>query len=116
MLGPLESANREIREAERRDDERRLARFTEPRRLTDELLAHLEELNLDGLEIVPESYEPELSALRVHLTEWPTVNALLVDRLQPGGGISDLIDTVFSIQEIIAPPTSQRHAAHEDDE
>jgi hypothetical protein len=105
VIGPLESANREIREAERRDEERRLARQTEPRRLTDRLLTQLEELNLDGLSTVPESCEPTLSELRDHLIEWPRVGPRLIDRLQSGLRITDLIETIFSIQEIIAPPT-----------
>jgi hypothetical protein len=105
MIGPLGSANREIRRAEERDEQRRLARLAEPRRLTDQLLDHLEELNLDGRGTVPQSYEAALSALRHHLSEWPRVSPRLLDRLQPGGGISDLIDTIFSIQEIISPPT-----------
>jgi hypothetical protein len=116
VLGPIESANREIREAERRDGERRLARLTEPRRLTDELLARLEELNLEGLATVPASCEPVLSVLRDHLSESPRIGPRLLDRLQPGSGISELIDTIFSIQEIIALRTQASEALPDEDE
>src|SRR5437773_2196832 len=50
VIGPLGSANREIREADRRDQLRRRALLAEPRRLTDDLLRQLEELNLDGVD------------------------------------------------------------------
>jgi len=53
-VGPLATANHEIREAERFEQERRLARLAEPRRLTDRLLNQLEELNLDDVELVPD--------------------------------------------------------------
>jgi hypothetical protein len=29
----------------------------------------------------------------------------LIERLQPGTGTAELIETVFTIQEVIAPPT-----------
>ena len=104
MQGPLASANHEIREAERNDQQRRLAELAEPRRLTDRLLGQLEELNLDGVRTVPDSYEPMLAELRVHLSSSP-VESPLIERLQPGTGTAELIDTVFTIQEVIAPPT-----------
>jgi len=105
VIGPLATANHEIREADRRDQERRLARLAEPRRLTDRLLGQLEELNLDGVGIVPDSYEPGLAELRDHLVAWPRVGAGLIERLQSGMPTAELIDTVFTIQEVIAPPT-----------
>ncbi len=104
MIGPLGSANREIREAERQDQQRRLARMAEPRRLTDRLLGQLEELNLDGVGTVPIGYEPVLAELRGHLEDLTRVRPWLVERLQPGTRTAELIDTVFTIQEIISPP------------
>ena len=105
VIGPLGSTNREIREAERRDEQRRLAKLAEPRRLTDRLLGHLEELNLDGVGTVPAGYEPALAELREHLEEVARVRPRLVERLQSGTRTADLIETVFTIQEIIAPPS-----------
>ncbi len=104
MIGPLGSANREIREADRRDQQRRLARLAEPRRLTDHLLGELEELNLDGVGTVPDGYEPELAELREQLEGLARVRPRLIERLQPGTRTAELIDTVFIIQEIISPP------------
>ena len=104
MIGPLGSANREIREAERRDQQRRLARLAEPRRLTDRLLGQLEELNLDGVRTVPDGYEPALAELRNHLEAVARVRPSLVERLQSGTRTAELIETVFTIQEIISPP------------
>src|SRR5713101_7500869 len=105
LIGPLGSANREIREAERRDQQRRLARLAEPRRLTDRLLGQLEELNLDGVLTVPEGYEPALAELRDQLEGLARVRPRLVEQLQPGTGTAELIEAVFTIQEIISPPT-----------
>jgi hypothetical protein len=105
MIGPLATANREIREAERLDQQRRLARLAEPRRLTDRLLSQLEELNLDGLGMVPDSYEPALAELRGHLVGSRGVEPGLIERLHCGTPTADLIETVFTIQEIISPPT-----------
>lgn len=104
MNGPLGSANREIREADRRDQQRRLARLAEPRRLTDNLLGQLEELNLEGVGTVPEGYEPALAELREQLEGLARVRPRLIERLQPGTRTAELIDTVFIIQEIISPP------------
>lgn len=104
MIGPLGSANREIREADRRDQQRRQARLAEPRRLTDHLLGQLEELNLDGVSTVPEGYEPALAELREQLEGLGRIRPRLIERLQPGTGTAELIDTVFIIQEIISPP------------
>ncbi len=104
VSGPLGSANREIREAERRDQQRRLARMAEPRRLTDRLLGQLEELNLDGVGTVPDGYEPALAALRDQLEGLGGVRPRLIERLQSGMRTADLIETVFIIQEIISPP------------
>ncbi len=105
MIGPLGTANHEIREAERRDQQRRRARLTEPRRLMDELLGQLEELNLDGVRIVPGSYDPGLAEIRSHLLGWPRLETRLLERLQSGTRTAELIETVFMIQEVIAPPT-----------
>jgi hypothetical protein len=105
VIGPLASANNEIREAERRDQQRRQSRLAEPRRLTDRLLGQLEELNLDGVRIVPDSVEPGLAELRGHLVAWPSVGARLIERLQTGTRTGELIDVVFTIQEVISPPT-----------
>ena len=104
MIGPLGSANREIREADRRDQQRRQAQLAEPRRLTDHLLHDLEELNLDGISTVPAGYEPALAELRGQLEALARVRPRLIERLQPGTRTAELIDTVFIIQEIIAPP------------
>ena len=104
MIGPLGSANREIREAQRQDQQRRRARLAEPRRLTDRLLGQLEELNLDGVSTVPNGYEPALAELRGHLEDLARLRPRLVERLQSGTRTAELIDTVFSIQEIISPP------------
>jgi hypothetical protein len=104
VIGPLGTANHEIREAERRDEERRGARLTEPRRLTDQLLGQLEELNLDGVRIVPGSYALGLAEIRSHLVGWPGIGAQLLQRLQSGTRTAELIETVFTIQEVIAQP------------
>jgi hypothetical protein len=104
VSGPLGSANREIREAERRDQQRRQARLAEPRRLTDRLLGQLEELNLDGVNTVPDAYEPALAELRDQLEGLGGIRPRLIERLQSGLGTAEMIETVFVIQEIIAPP------------
>jgi hypothetical protein len=104
VIGPLGIANHEIREAERLDQLRRRARLTEPRRLTDELLGRLEELNLDGVGVVPGSYDHGLAEIRNHLVGWPGIGPRLLERLQSGTRTAELIDAVFSIQEVIAPP------------
>jgi len=104
-VGPLATANREIREAERSEEERRLAKLVEPRRLTDRLLNQLEELNLDGVGLVPDECEPTLAELRTHLAGLAGVERSLIDRLQSGTRTAELIETIFSIQEVISPPT-----------
>src|SRR5438045_1434863 len=104
MIGPLGSTNREIREADRRDQLRRRARLAEPRRLTDDLLQQLEELNLDGVGTVPDGYERALARLREQLEGLARVRPRLIERLQPGTRTAELIDIVCIIQEIIAPP------------
>jgi hypothetical protein len=103
-MGPLASANHEIREAERNSIEQRLARLTEPHRLTDNLLFQLEELNLDGVRSVPENYEPLLADLRQQLESRAGVNNGLIERLRTGQTTSDLIEAIFMVQEVIAPP------------
>ena len=104
VIGPLGSANREIREADRLDQQRRQARLAEPRRLTDHLLGQLEELNLDGVGTVPPRYEAALAELREQLEGLAGIRPRLIERLQPGTRTAELIDTVFIIQEIISPP------------
>src|SRR5947209_9797881 len=104
VIGPLGSANREIREADRRDQLRRRARLAEPRRLTDDLLHQLEELNLDGVGTAPDGYERALAQLREQLEGLARLRPRLIERLQPGTRTAELIDIVFIIQEIIAPP------------
>jgi hypothetical protein len=115
VIGPLGSANREIREADRRDQQRRQARLAEPRRLTDHLLGQLEELNLDGVGTVPEGYEPALAELRGQLESLAHVRPRLIERLQPGTRTAELIDTVFIIQEIISPPHLPSGSVSSDD-
>jgi hypothetical protein len=104
-MGTLASANREIRDAERQSVEQRLARLTAPHRLTDRVLDQMEELNLEDVTVVPDRYEPILADLRQQLMGYRGLNERLVDRLQAGRRTSDLIETIFSIQEVIAPPT-----------
>lgn len=104
-MGPLASANQEIREAERQSLEQQAARLTEPKRLTDRLLHQLEELNLDGVRHVPDSYEPVLTGLRNQLGGRSDLDRRVIDRLQPGTPTADLIEAIFSIQEVITPPT-----------
>lgn len=114
-MGPLGSTNREIRAAEDRNQQRRLARLAEPRRLTDHLLDQLEELNLDGVGTVPQGYERALAELRVQLGGFSRVAPRLIERLQAGTQTAELIDTVFIIQEIIFPPhLAARHLAFDD--
>lgn len=115
MIGPLGSANREIREADRRDQLRRRARLAEPRRLTDDLLHQLEELNLDGVGTVPDGYEGALAELRERLEALAKVRPRLIEQLQPGARTAELIDIVFIIQEIIAPPRLPSGSAAIDD-
>jgi hypothetical protein len=103
--GPLATANQQIRDAERHAIQQRRARLTEPHLLTDRLLQQLEELNLDGVDAVPDQFEPLLAGLREQLADRPGLSRRLVDRLQPGMPPAELIETIFSIQEVIAPPT-----------
>jgi hypothetical protein len=104
-MGPLASANQEIRIAERESVQARLERLTAPHRLTDRLLDQLEELNLDDVKTVPEQLTPALSDLREQLTGYEGISSRVLDRLQPGVRTSDAIEAVFAIQEVIAPPT-----------
>ena len=69
------------------------------------LLNQLEEFNLEDVQLVPDDYEPTLAELRIHLTGSAGVERSLIDRLQSGMRTAELIETIFSIQEIIAPPT-----------
>jgi len=82
-----------------------MARLAEPRRLTDRLLSQLEELNLDGVHTVPAGYESALAELRGQLEGVARVRPRLIERLQPGTRTAELIEAVFTIQEIISPPT-----------
>ena len=104
-MGPLATANHQIRDAERQAIEQRLARLTAPHRLTDRLLDQLEELNLDGVQVVPDGYDQLLAQLRHQLVEQTGVSRRLLNRLQPGARVTDVIETVFAIQEVMAPPT-----------
>jgi hypothetical protein len=103
--GPLATANQEIREAERQAVQQRIARLTAPQHLIDRLLHQLEELNLDDMETVPERYAPVLADLRGQLSRQAEVSPRLLRRLQTGARTTELIETIFSIQEVIAPPT-----------
>jgi hypothetical protein len=105
VMGPLASANQEIREAERQSLEQQHARLTEPKRLTDRLLDQLEELNLDGVPNVPESYEPMLAGLREQLGAHPQLDRRLIECLQAGTSTGEVIEAIFTIQEVITPPT-----------
>jgi len=62
-------------------------------------------LNLDDVQLVPDDYEPTLAELRTHLTGSAGVDRSLIDRLQSGAPTAELIETIFTIQEVIAPPT-----------
>lgn len=104
-MGPLATANQQIRDAERTAVEQRLARLTAPHRMTDRLLSQLEELNLDGVRIVPARYERVLAEMRDQLVGYQGLSPRLLERLQPGVRTADVIETVFAIQEVIAPPT-----------
>jgi len=104
MAGPLSSANREIREAARLDHERKLARLKRPRLLTDLILSELEELNLDDVLQVPERLRPNLDALRESVRDWPEIESRFGSRLRTGTRTSDLIETIFAVQEVLTPP------------
>jgi hypothetical protein len=104
MMGPLATANQQIRDAERQAIELRVARLKAPHRMTDRLLDQLEELNLDGIRTVPDYYEKTLDDLRQQLDGQQGLSQRLLDRLQPGTRTAELIETVFAIQEVIAPP------------
>ena len=68
--------------------------------------ARLEELNLDGVRIVPCSYDPGLEEIRNHLVGWPGIAARLLQRLQSGTRTAELIEHCFHHSgEVIAPPT-----------
>lgn len=115
LSGPLGSTNQEIRDAQRRDEARRQARLAEPRRQLDQLLEQLEELNLQDVVVVPESCAPALAELRQQLTAQPKVGSRLIDRLHTGARTADVIETIFTIEEIIAPPTPTPGARSFDD-
>jgi len=105
-MAGLANANREIREAALADHARKLARLKRPRRLIDQLLEQLEELNLDDVSEVPMRLGPTLAELAEAVREWPQIEARFGSRLRPGVRTSDLIDTIFAIQEILAPPVA----------
>jgi hypothetical protein len=102
---PLATANQEIREAERQAVQQRIARLTAPEHLIGRLLHQLEELNLDDVQTVPEHYAPVLADLRGQLSRQAELSPRLLQRLQTGARTTELIETIFSIQEVIAPPT-----------
>ncbi|MDQ6884603.1 MAG: hypothetical protein M3077_10280 [Candidatus Dormibacteraeota bacterium] len=103
MAGPLSSANQEIREAEERERARRAAGARRPKRLTDMLLSQLEELNLEGVPTVPPRFDPLLGELVETLDAWPGAIARFRPRLKSGGSTPRLIDTIFEVQDLIAP-------------
>ena len=37
--------------------------------------------------------------------DWQILERSLIDRLQSGTGTAELIETIFTIQEVISPPT-----------
>jgi hypothetical protein len=113
MAGPLSSANHEIREAERLDHDRKMARLRRPRLLTDQLLMELEELNLDDVVQVPEGLRSKLDALRESVRDWPEIESRYGTRLRPGMRTSEVIEIIFAIQEVLTPP---RAPAREDDD
>ena len=104
-MGPLAHANQEIRAAERHSVERRLARLTAPHRLTDKLLDQLEELNMDDVPVVPADYDAALAELREQLAGHDGIDHRLLGRLESGSRTADVIDAIFAIQEVLAPPT-----------
>ena len=104
-MGSLAHANREIRAAEQHSVEQRLARLTTPHRLTDQLLDQLEELNMEDVRTVPITYEPVLAELRAQLAGYERLDPRLLARLQAGTRTAEMIDAIFAIQEVIAPPT-----------
>jgi len=114
MPGPLSSANREIREAARMDHERKLALLKRPRLLTDQLLSELEELNLDDVTQVPERLRPNLDALIESVRDWPEIESRFGPRLRTGTRTSELIETIFAVQEILTPPRAQSDADDDD--
>ncbi len=116
MAGSISSANREIREAERRDHARKLARLRRPRRLTDLLLTELEELNLDEVVEVPGRLRPSLMDLVDSVQPWPEIAARFGPRLRPGVRPTELIEIIFAIQEVLAPPPPLAVIEDEDDE
>src|SRR2546428_11706694 len=95
VIGPLGSANREIREADRRDQLRRRARLAEPRRLTDDLLHHLEELNPDGVGTVPDGYATALAPMREQLEGVGPRRAPPLERRPPRARSAPAIAIVF---------------------
>ncbi len=103
MAGPLSSANQEIREAEERERARRAAGARRPKRLTDMLLSQLEELNLEGVRAVPPRFDPLLGELVETLEEWPGAIGRFRPLLKSGVSTPRLIDTIFEVQELIAP-------------
>lgn len=104
MAGPLSSANREIREAERIEHNRKLEQLRRPRLLTDQLLAELEELNLDDIVVVPERLRSNLDALMESVRDWPQIEARYGSKLRPGVATSEVIEVIFAVQEILTPP------------
>ena len=114
MAGPLSSANHEIREAERLEHDRKLARLRRPRLLTDELLMELEELNLDDVEQVPEGLRSKLDALRESVRDWPQIESRYGSRLRPGVRTSEVIEVIFAVQEILTPPRAPANEEGDD--
>jgi hypothetical protein len=115
-MAGLAGANREIREAERREQERRSANAQRPKRLTDRLLVQLEEFNLAGVRNVPAWFQPMLVQLTEALTLWPGAEARFGPRLRSGLRTTAVIATVFDIQAMISPASGEHGALTDDEE
>jgi hypothetical protein len=105
-MAGLAGANREIREAERREHERRASFARRPTRLADLLLARLEELNLDDVHRVPARFDPMLGQMIAALADWPGAPAHFGPRLRSGVRTATVIEAVFDIQAMLVPRPS----------
>ena len=98
----LAQTNFEIRQAERRHLERKVAneQLRRPIVLIDRLLHELEELNLKGQKRVPLTYEERLGELQTMVAGLPNTAAAL-DNLKVKIGIGKLMDALFVLQEAL---------------